>query len=643
MFFLKRSEENPILIPKLENAWEAEAVFNGCPVVDNKKIHFVYRAVSAPQLIEGAQISLSTIGYAESPDGIHFKNRKQLIKPEYDWEKYGCEDPRVTKFNGRYFIFYTALSAYPFRAEGIKIGLAITKDFKKIDAKFPITPFNAKAMALFPERINSKIAAILTADTDNPPAKIGLAFFDNEEQIWSQSYWEKWYSELGANLLNLRRFHTDQIEVGAPPIKTKDGWLVIYSYIQNYFSPPANFTIEAVLLDLKNPLKIISRTKTPLLTPLEEYEKYGRVPYIVFPSGALLRGQKIFMYYGAADTTCALATFSTSKLINELTQIKNKVVSFEKYKDNPIIKPIADHAWESKATFNPGVIYLDKKIYLIYRAMSDDNTSVLGQASTRDGFKIDERLPEPIYSVREPFEQKIIPGANSGCEDPRLTQINDTIYMCYTAFDGKNFTRVALSSIPVKDFLVKKWNWAKPVLISPPNIHDKDAAIFPKKIKGKYAILHRLNVDIWIDFVDNLEFDGEKFIKGQILMSPRFPFGKGHSKKIGIAGPPLETERGWLLLYHGISQRPDNHYHLRAALLDLYDPTKIIARTDETILEPELSYEEKGVVPNVVFSCGNIILNDTLYVYYGAADTVIGVATLKVSDLLKKLLSEKIL
>ena len=95
-----------------------------------------------------------------------FPDRKPLIVPEYDFEKYGCEDPRVTKLGSKYYIFYTALSNYPFNADGIRVAMAITKDFKKIDKKALVTPFNAKAMALFPAKIGKKIAALVTVNTD---------------------------------------------------------------------------------------------------------------------------------------------------------------------------------------------------------------------------------------------------------------------------------------------------------------------------------------------------------------------------------------------------------------------------------------------------------------------------------------------
>ena len=633
----RRSEENPILIPLTENDWEAEAVFNGCPVRSGRKIHFLYRAVSSPQIVSGIEMMVSSIGHAISTDGIHFKYRRQFIKPEYDWEQFGCEDPRVTKLGGKFYIFYTALSTYPFCAEGIRIGLAITRDFKEIEAKYPVTQFNSKAMALFPGRIGGKMVAVLTVNTDNPPAKIGLAFFDQEEQIWSPEYWEGWYTFLDDHVLPLQRTPNDHIEVGAPPIMTEFGWLLIYSYIQNYFSPPPIFGIEAVLLDLENPANIVARTENPLLVPQAVYEKYGRVPNIIFPSGAFVKNKELSIYYGAADSTCAVATGKLSTLIDEMLLTKARRIKLERFPGNPIIQPKPEHWWESKAVFNPAALYEDGKVHLVYRAMSEDNTSVLGYACSKDGFIFEERLDKPIYMPREDFEKKRVPNGNSGCEDPRLTRLNNDLYMCYTAFDGKSEPHVALTSIAVSDFLAKRWNWASPVLISPPSAADKDAALFPKKIKGKYAILHRLDTSIWLDLVDSLSFEEGRWIKGNIIMSPHQE--QPPAEKIGIAAPPIETKYGWLLLYHIVSQKGSHrYYYVSAALLDVDDPTHVIARRGTPLFEPEVPYEKEGQVAEVVFPCGAVAINDRLFVYYGGADTVIGVATIKLSELLKSLL-----
>lgn len=637
MMTLKRFEDNPILAPNQENEWEKDGAFNGCAVKGNNVFHFVYRALSSIQPY-GVDIRSSSIGYAQSQDAIHFKNQRLLIKPEKEWEIFGCEDPRATYFNGKYFIFYTALSTYPFTPEGIKIGLATTSDFQKIDQRHPVTVFNSKAMALFPEPVDDKMAAILTVDTDIPPAKITLALFEKEEEIWSPDFWKTWHASINSHVIPLLRSLEDQVEAGAPPLKTKDGWLLIYSYIRNYFTPNRTFGIEAALLDLKDPRKVIARTREPILIPEKEYELNGNVPNVVFPSGALIKDGKVFVYYGGADQTCCLATCNLNDLLKELLvdgKIRKKLQRFE---NNPIISPIPEFDWESKATFNPGAIYEGDKVHLIYRAMSADNTSVLGYASSDDGYYINERLNYPIYIPMEDFEKKTKPYVNSGCEDPRLTKIGERIYMCYTAFDGTNPYRVAFTSISCDDFVRHSWHWERPKLISEPGVGDKDACLLGEKIYGKYFIFHRIGDSIWIDSVDDLRFPEGKWLGGKILANPRKD--KWDNIKVGISAPPIKTPKGWLLIYHGVSD-PGFKYKAGAILLDLDDPAQIIARTDEPILEPETSYEIEGHVPNVVFPCGAVVIAKDLLVYYGGADHVSCVATINLDTLLAELLENK--
>lgn len=629
---ITRAEENPILKPNKNQSWEAEAVFNGCPVKKGNKIYLLYRALSLPHYHASARANIITsdIGIAWSRDGIHFENRRRFIVPEYEWEKCGCEDPRVTKFENKYYIFYTALSSWPPKAETIKVGLAISSDLEKIDQKHLITPFNAKAMALFPERINGKIWAILTLHTDQPPAKICLIQFDKEEDIWSEKYWQSWYKNFEKYSLPLQRRLQDHIEVGSPPIKTKYGWLLFYSYIKDYFSSQRLFTIEAVLLDLQNPLKIIERTDFPLVYPEEYYERHGLVPNVVFPSGALLKNDTIFLYYGAADTTCCLAYVKLSLLFKQLLEKEKMKLIVKRPRENPIIKPIKDHAWENRAVFNPGAIYLDGKVHILYRAQSEDGTSSLGYATSKDGIHIDYRSPYPVYIPREPFEQKVQPGANSGCEDPRLTRIGNKIYMCYTAFNGRDAPRVALTSILVKDFLEQKWNWAKPILISPADLNDKNAFVFPEKVEGRYLIVHRVGYDIDYSFVSTLDFKDHVWLEEQRWIPRRK--GWWDSKKVGAAAPAIKTKIGWILLYHGISD--DNIYRVGAVLLDLKNPLKVLARTIYPILEPQTFYEKEGQVQNVVFPCGAILLGQNIFIYYGGGDSVVCVGVVELKKLL---------
>ncbi|MEK7518047.1 MAG: hypothetical protein AAB583_05890 [Patescibacteria group bacterium] len=637
MIQFKRRQDNPILKPDPQKAWESQAVFNPS-IVKDKIYHMVYRALSASQNWQGRQLQLSTIGYAQSLDGITFTKQGQLIKPETPYEKFGCEDPRITKLDGEYFVFYTALSDYPFYPAGIKIGLALFSDFTKPIEKHLVTPFNSKAMTLFPEKINGKYAVLLTVHTDLPPARICLALFDKKEDIWSQTYWNKWYQDLSDHIVPLQRMNSDQLEIGAPPIATDHGWLLIYAHIQHYSHPHERiFAVEAAILNRNDPQKILARTDYPIMVPLEEYELKGNVPNVVFPSGAIVENDTISVYYGATDTTCCLSYFGLTDLLKEMKTNAPVALKVKKPLNAPLLTPLPSHAWEAKAVFNPAAVYDGNTIHLIYRAMSTDNTSVLGYAKS-DGLSITKRLEMPVYVPRAEFEIKKNPGGNSGCEDPRITQIGDKLYMCYTAFDGVNPPQVALTSIDVSDFIDNNFNWADPVLISPPGIDDKDAAIFPEKINGKYVIVHRIQNSIVLDYIDNLNFQGNSWLRSIAYIPPRGD--SWDSEKIGLCAPPLKTKAGWILLYHGVS-KISHHYRVGAMLLDLSDPSRVISRTPWPILEAELPFEKEGIVRNVVFPCGAAVKNNTLFIYYGGADTVVGVATIEFSTLLDFLLEIK--
>ena len=632
---VKRYDDNPVLKPKRNHPWEAQAVFNGCPVKRSKDISLLYRALSSPSynVLAGITLPVSSIGVAHSKDGYDFTGRKRFIYPEYAWERFGCEDPRITKFNGKYYIFYTALSNWPPSRDGIKIGMAITSDLKKIKEKHLVTQFNAKAMSLFPQRIGGKIYAILTVHTDQPPARICLATFNREEDIWSESYWSSWHRSYKEYELPLKRHPEDHIEVGSPPIKTKDGWLLLYSYIRNYFSKTKEriFGVEAVLLDLENPFKIIGKIESPILIPQEYYETTGLVPNVVFPSGALVRRNRLYLYYGAADTTCCVASIRLPALLGLMLN-KVPILKLKRAEENPIIQPVKEHPWESKDVLNPAAIYLNDKVHIVYRAMSEDNTSSFGYATSNDGIHIDYRAPEPVYTPRGEFERKLVPGGNSGCEDPRLTVIGNRIHMFYTAYDGKNPPRVAATFINTGDFLNQDWNWSKPVLVTPPQFDNKDALVFPETVNGQHICVHRLGNDIDYDFCTNLDrsLTGNFWLNEHRWIEPRK--GWWDSEKVGAAAPPIKTDEGWIMLYHGVSE--DKVYRVGAVLLDLKNPVKVLSRTVYPIFEPEAPYEKEGEVPNVVFPCGNVVIDDMLYVYYGGGDSVVGVATVKIDKLL---------
>jgi predicted GH43/DUF377 family glycosyl hydrolase len=312
----------------------------------------------------------------------------------------------------------------------------------------------------------------------------------------------------------------------------------------------------------------------------------------------------------------------------------------QRHEDNPIIEPREHNFWEMKATFNPGAIYADKRVHLLYRAIGGDDISVLGYAASDDGMNISERSAEPAFVPQvlikriEASERLALPavayssggGWNGGCEDPRITLIDNVVYLVYTAFDGWGSIRIALSSIPLDDFLKKKWNWKKAALISPPGEIHKNWMLFPEKVNGKYAILHSISPDVLVDYFDTMEEleRGERVIHSKRAIQLRK--GVWDSWIRGAGPPPIKTKLGWLLFYHAMDARDPDRYKLGAMILDANDPTKILYRSQGPILEPDAYYENSGFKAGVVYSCGAVVKDGTLYVYYGGSDSVTCVA-----------------
>jgi predicted GH43/DUF377 family glycosyl hydrolase len=433
----------------------------------------------------------------------------------------------------------------------------------------------------------------------------------------------------------LHRLNTDQIEVGAPPIRIEEGWLLIYCRIQNYGHPGTVFGIEAALLDAKDPRHVLARTREPILIPQEGYEVHGTVPNVVFPSGAEVIGEELHVYYGGGDTVCALATCHLPTLIKSLERDTVALPILTRSVANPILTARWDHPWERLGVYNPGVFQDENRLHVVYRAQDETGTSTMGLATFDvNGPKLLSREDNPIYVPRERFEEKSAPTGNSGCEDPRLTLIGERLYMLYTAYRGDSPPRVAMTSIELRDFREKKWAaWKTPVLISPPGIDDKDACFFPEKTGENFVTIHRIQPDIVFDIRPALDFDGNS---GWLEIEHSIPPCKNswEGLKIGANTPPLKTPEGWLILYHGVGSH-DNQYRLGALLLDMNEPYRVLGRTLDPILEPEERYEKCGQIRNVVFPCGMGLWEDTLYVFYGGADSYTCLAT----GSLKKLLS----
>jgi len=309
-----------------------------------------------------------------------------------------------------------------------------------------------------------------------------------------------------------------------------------------------------------------------------------------------------------------------------------KTVKLKRYSGNPILKPVKNHSWE-RYVFNCAALLLDNKIHLVYRALGKDKVSRLGYASSKDGFKIEERLKKPIYLPKIKAESKIVKSKNTGVEDPRLTQIGNRIYLTYAASDGRT-SQVALASIKIRDFLEKKWNWKRHGVLFPGRAN-KNAVLFPEKIKGRYVLYHRIEPNVWVSYSSDLK----KWSAPKVVMRPRKKMWD--SVKIGAGAPPIKLKNKWLFIYHGVGREPASAplsralagrkekyiYRLGYALIDAKNPEKILFRSKEPILEPVKDYEKRGQVPNVVFSCGAVIKGKKLLVYYGGADTVIGVAS----------------
>lgn len=325
---------------------------------------------------------------------------------------------------------------------------------------------------------------------------------------------------------------------------------------------------------------------------------------------------------------------------------------FVKPIENPIILPEENNNWEVWQTFNPAAILLKNKVHFVYRAIGEDYISRLGYAVSEDGFKIDERLPYPIYEHRPTthcspihtthsspnptFYSFASGGSFGGCEDPRIVRVDkeDVLYMTYTACDRG--LRVGLTSIKIKDFLRKIWKWKSPKLISPPGEINKNYVIFPEKINGKYAILHSINPKVLITYVDSLEFE-----EGYYIYS-HFGGGKAQnncwdSEIRGAGPPPIKTKDGWLLFYHAIDKREPSKYKVGAMLLDLNDPTRILHRSKEPILEPNEQYENNGFKPGIVYASGAVVKDDNLLIYYGGADSYVCVAYADFNEFLEAL------
>jgi predicted GH43/DUF377 family glycosyl hydrolase len=298
---------------------------------------------------------------------------------------------------------------------------------------------------------------------------------------------------------------------------------------------------------------------------------------------------------------------------------------FKRSPYNPIITA-KDLPYPVHTIFNPAATMYEGKTLLLARAEDRQGFSHLARAISKDGITEWAFDKEPSIAA----EPDLFPEETWGIEDPRITYMEETKnwIIAYTSFSRKGPT---VSIAFTEDFE----NYDKQGSIMPPD--DKDAALFPEKINGKYYLIHRPYSDghkahIWLSSSLDLKNWGEN----QILLNARNG-GWWDANKIGISAQPIQTEEGWLILYHGVKSTASGAiYRLGLALLDIDNPFIVLKRSNDWIFEPEQNYERFGDVNNVVFPCGWIHDEETgvVRMSYGGADTSINLATAKLEDLL---------
>jgi predicted GH43/DUF377 family glycosyl hydrolase len=323
--------------------------------------------------------------------------------------------------------------------------------------------------------------------------------------------------------------------------------------------------------------------------------------------------------------------------------------------------------FEECGVLNPAILQDGNTIHALYRAVRKGNYSTIGYCKLDGPLTVVERNDKPIMAPE--FDYEI-----HGIEDPRITTIDNLHYITFTSYDGINaagglattsdlthfdrlgiitpqftyeeFIRYAESNAPLNEKYERfhvhnniKNNPDKKMLL-----WDKDVIFFPRRINGKLCFLHRIRPDIQVVSINNLQaltvaFWEDYFfhLNKHIVLTSVFEHEVSY---IGGGCPPIETAEGWLIIYHGVHDTPDGYvYDACAALLNIDDPSKEIARLPYALFKPEETFECKGTVNNVVFPTGTALFDDTLYIYYGAADTCIATASLSISQLLAELVS----
>ena len=332
-------------------------------------------------------------------------------------------------------------------------------------------------------------------------------------------------------------------------------------------------------------------------------------------------------------------------------------------KKEGIILRQTDLDFENEGVLNPAIIQEDGFIHLFYRAVRIGNHSTIGYCKLNSPLNIIERLDTPLLVPESDYEKQ-------GMEDPRIVKIDGTYYLTYVAFDGADALGAVATSADLKKFkkqgiivphvkyleldeLIKdkvgiidryRQDYSGPGII----VMDKDLVFFPRRINGKLTFIHRIKPDMQIAAVNDLNELTAEFwhnyllhLDENILLTPKYDHERAY---VGGGCPPVETPHGWLVIYHGVKVVSKKYeYSACAALFDLDNPLKEIARLPYPLFEPDQDYELAGDVDNVCFPTGTVLFGDTLYIYYGAGDDIIACASVSLSALVAELLAPQTL
>ena len=326
---LDRHPANPILSRNQDRPWEAGSVLNGTVIRGaDGMIHMLYRATNDVHFGTAGKY-VSSIGIADSADGVHFTRRPEpLIVADQPYEQgLGCEDPRVVFLDGEYYIYYTAVEGTPPDIR-VRIALATSPDLREITKHGIVGPKGApsKAATLFPEPVGGKYLWFFTWCSDTPGAAILHTTFDDLAAVKSpapghiasavEDYDDSAVLISGDRAELAKSRVRRGPELGAPPIRTDSGWLFFYSNSDHEEQP--EWQVSAVLLDLEEPWRVIAKTPAPLLAPETGEELLGVVNRVTFPAGAIVIDGTVHLYYGSGDQGICLATCALTELLEYL-------------------------------------------------------------------------------------------------------------------------------------------------------------------------------------------------------------------------------------------------------------------------------------------------------------------------------------